>query len=100
MLAQSMQYPSVTETGETVYEDPDHHKLEDIYEDPERIDIYRTMSSVSGIQRGQGTLLEANVTQQTINKCFESYITAILILLQGHFDWSIYVPTQVYSYCI
>ncbi len=79
MLTQP-RYPSLTETGETVYEDPDHHRLEDIYEDPERIDIYRTMSSVSGIQRGQGTLLEANVTQQTINMCFESY-TCINLLI-------------------
>ena len=58
-------FSSLTDTGETVYENPDHQRLGNNYEDPEEMDIYRTMSNVPLIERGHRTLMDTNVTVYT-----------------------------------
>ena len=71
---------SLTDTGETVYEDPDRQRSDNNYEDPEKMDIYRTMSNVPLIERGHRTLLDTNVTVYTKKyHCFQSYINSSTI---------------------
>ena len=53
---------SLTDKKETVYENPDHQRVDNNYVDPEKMYIYRTMSNVPLTERGHGTLLDTNVT--------------------------------------
>ena len=46
---------TLTNTVEKVYEDPDDPSLDNNYEDPERMDIYRTMSNVPLVKQQYGS---------------------------------------------
>ena len=56
-----------------MYENPDHQRLENDYEDPDKVDIYRTMSNVPLIERGHRTLLDTNVTLKYLLFCIIYY---------------------------